>query len=416
MQVKNSYIFLPNPYKKEPERKEGHNDNVIFIDLGHNVYSFIRNIFPVVKSGSMFDNPFQTTCTTTVKLDNFECLVTFVINEVQKNTFLDVIVTGKSKLHIIKSLEYVHTQLDNSDISKYYIRITSYDFISEYYCNKLYPKLNTLERNLRKLLFNIYIVNFGSQYYQATFGKDLQAQVKKIIHPSGGEEKRETAYLQEFFYSLDFGNIQRILFTSSWTDIDQNEKDNFLSAHNDLSKLSDDELRAKFVSFSPKSDWERFFSKKIKIDDIEQLLNSIRQYRNKVAHCKFLNAKDYNQCTQDIRRFNRAIVKAIKITESKDFMEKNTIYLKSALEDFAKNMERFRQTIACSLELSFRSISETLAPAVDTIQNKLNLNSKTNILKSDFQSLLFPDGIENRSKDTLDDTDTTDDSEDTPKS
>lgn len=359
MQVQSSYIFLPNPYKKEQERKKDSNNNVIVLDLGHNVYSFICDIFSDVKTSSVLDNLFQRTCTTTVKLDDFEYLVSFVIKEVQKNTFLDVTVTGKSKTHAIKSLEHIQTQLFSSGIDEYYIPIISYDSVSEYYCNKIYPKLNTLERNLRKLLFNIYIVNFGSQYYQATFGEDLQAQVKRNIRAPGGQKKRDIAYLQEFFYSLDFGNIQRVLFTSSWTDIDQGKKDNFLSTNTDLSKLSDKELRMKFISFSPKSDWERFFSEKIKINDIEQLLESIRQYRNKVAHCKRLNEEDYNKCTQNIRRLNRAIVKAIKITESKDFAEKNTIYLKSTLEELVKSVERFRQTIARSFESSLQLLSDT---------------------------------------------------------
>lgn len=358
LQVKNSYIFLPNPFKKEPERTKSHNDNVIFIDLGHNVYSFIRDTFSVVKSGNMFDNPFQTTCTTTVKSDDSECLVSFVINEVQKNTFLDVIVSGKSKAHTIKSLEYIQAQLFSSGIDEYYIPIISYDSVSEYYCNKIYPKLNILERNLRKLLFNIYIVNFGLQYYKTTISQDLQEEAKKKINATGGVQKKEIERLKQFFYALDYGSLYKMLFTSSWTAIDQEEKDNFLSKNSNLTQLSDKELRIKFAHFTPKSDWDRFFSEKIRIDDIKQLLDNIRQYRNIVAHCKFLNAKDYNKCTQDIRRFNRAIVKAIKITESKDFTEKNTIHLKSALEDFAKSMERLRQSIAHSFESSLRIFSD----------------------------------------------------------
>lgn len=51
-----------------------------------------------------------------------------------------------------------------SGVRDEYVDIISYDAISEFYCNKILPKLNTLERNLRKLLFNIYIVNFGKEF------------------------------------------------------------------------------------------------------------------------------------------------------------------------------------------------------------------------------------------------------------
>ena len=68
--------------------------------------------------------------------------------------------------------------------------IVSYDSVSEYYCNKAYPKLNKLERNLRKLLFNTYTVNFGVDYYQKTVSPDLQKKIKGVIQAKGNEEKK----------------------------------------------------------------------------------------------------------------------------------------------------------------------------------------------------------------------------------
>ena len=63
----------------------------------------------------------------------------------------------------------------------------------EYYCNKLYPKLNGLERNLRKLLFNTYIVNFGKSYYERTINKSIQGKAKQVIRARGNKEtKKET--------------------------------------------------------------------------------------------------------------------------------------------------------------------------------------------------------------------------------
>ena len=87
-------------------------------------------------------------------------------------------------------------------------------------------KLNKLERNLRKLLFNIYILNFGENYYQATMSSDLQNKIKKLINSATTKEQKDrikSAYnvnskeaesiarLQQFFYSFELADMQSFL-------------------------------------------------------------------------------------------------------------------------------------------------------------------------------------------------------------
>lgn len=151
-----------------------------------------------------------------------------------------------------------------------------------------------------------------------------------------------------------------MLFTPSWTNIDQDEKDKFLSENKDLSKLSDEELRKNFLLFTPKSDWERFFNKKIKIDNIEKLIKDIGLFRNKVAHFKFFDKQDYDACNEAVVYFNKAILNAIKITETKDFTEKNTVHLKAVLKDFANTMEKFQKSIMKSYEPMVKNISKVM--------------------------------------------------------
>lgn len=285
-----------------------------------------------------------------------ECAAIFIINEVKEITFLDIIVDGKSKAQAITGLEYIQELLLNHDMDDYYIPIISYDAISEYYCNKIFGKLNSLERNLRKLLFDIYIANFDVQYYEATITKEHQDEIKKIIKAKGGAKARKTEQLKNFFYALDYGSLRKILFTPSWTEIDQKEKDKFLSENTDLSTLSDEELRNKFLKFSPKSDWERFFSEKIKIEKIEELIKDIGLYRNKVAHFKFFYKQDYNECDKKIRCLNEAVLNAIKITEDKDFTEKNAAYLESLCKDIVETIKIFR-----------KGIMESYKPIIDNV-------------------------------------------------
>lgn len=71
---------------------------------------------------------------------------------------------------------------DNKSAFYDYIVIPSYDFVSEYYCNKIYPKLNSFKRKLRKLLYLIYRAQFEKYYFKKTTSEELQAKVKKKIY------------------------------------------------------------------------------------------------------------------------------------------------------------------------------------------------------------------------------------------
>ena len=60
-----------------------------------------------------------------------------------------------------------------------------------------------------------------------------------------------------------------------------------MKSHDDLTQLTDEELRKQFAEFSPKSDWERFFYGKTNdtAEEIKTTLDEIRKFRNKIAHC-----------------------------------------------------------------------------------------------------------------------------------
>lgn len=125
-----------------------------------------------------------------------------------------------------------------------------------------------------------------------------------------------------------------MLFTPNWTEIDNHAKDQFLTHNSDLSQLSDEELRTAFLTLTPKSDWERFFSDKISGVDFERVFESIRRYRNDIAHCKFFYNDSYCECNCAITQLNKAILRAIKETEKKEFAKKNSEALSKAFQRF----------------------------------------------------------------------------------
>lgn len=252
---------------------------------------------------------------------------------------MDVVVEGECIAKIIKCLEKIQDKILSSEIRDNYINIISYDAISEYYCNQIVPELNILERNLRKLFFCTYIVNYGSEYYQETISSEIQEKIKRIINSS--KCSGEKSYTQQFFYSFEFGDIQQLLFKPNWQKFHEKERDEFLRTHDDLSKLSDDELRKAFLKFTPQEDWNRFFSDKIKIDNISSIIKEIGQYRNAIAHFKLFNEEDYIKSKKLMTEFNKNIVKAIKLTEEIDIFEKGVQSISDAIPIICDVLQAF---------------------------------------------------------------------------
>lgn len=192
MTIQSSYIFL----KKDPESKKYDIDSagnkILVIEAGHGIYSYIMNLFPGASKEINKDEWFKDKITYMMQATDEFYHVSFNISEVIDTIYLTVQVEGRIKAKIIGCLEQIQDKLLSlAELNERYIPIISYDAISEYYCNKIIPRLNSLERNLRKLLFNIYIVNFGRNYYQATTSEEFQAKIKSVIHARGNKEKKK---------------------------------------------------------------------------------------------------------------------------------------------------------------------------------------------------------------------------------
>lgn len=352
MQLQSSYIFLPNPYNKKPAQWENERGE-LHIDVGRSVYAYLKRAFPNMKSEGINGAFFQYKYSFCIEIRKKSVDISIISKNVVDSYFINIIAEGKTKFQLVEALDNVQKMLFATEIDMDYISIVSYDAVSEYYCNQLYPKLNKLERNLRKLLFNIYVLNFGREYYQATTSKELQDKAKGIIRAKGDIAKRETAFIKQFFYSLEYTDIQQLLFAPRWTNIDEEHRKSFLAGHKDLSKLSDTELRAAIENISPKSDWDRFFYNKFQGINIEEDIEAVRVIRNNVAHCKFLKKEQYVSCNSKIIALNEGINKAIEITEDKDFADKNKEYLNETLSGISS---RIQELVAALNESALHSL------------------------------------------------------------
>lgn len=385
--LNNDYIFLPQIKKDDSRVSSKGTDDTIRIQMRKNVFLYIQSIFGEPISKDTENIMFKIIYIYEIEVKNIMYEVIFTIHNIARYSYLDICVSGKTANQVVIALEYIQEKIIGSDIERDYIMIVSYDSISEYYCNKAYPKLNKLERNLRKLLFNTYTGNFGVDYYQKTVSPDLQKKIKGVIQAKGNEEKKQTERLKKFFYSMEFSDIQALLFAKKWTKVEEERKAEFLSKHEKLTELSEEDIRAAFDMFSPKSDWERLFADKIDNSEIEKMIETVRSTRNDIAHCKFFYKEQYIVFNEVVTNLNRLILKAIKLTEEKDFVNKQAESFRIALAGVADTLAQFQKRIKETIYDSITIPLQTFSMAMNEWKKSFDVNIGKVLSNIDFSRL-----------------------------
>lgn len=320
MKIVNSYVFIPKeeklkenairiregiPYIFEKQFNIDSEQNLINEATNHSkrFYKDIKNMHSKIIRGS-----FEYSIDKSKKT-----IIEYKFMNADSVYYLDIAIND-SKAYIIKVLnELNNIFLTNKAFTNHYIPIISYDYVSENYCNKLYPLLNTFERKFRKLLFLIFTSHFKVLYFEATASEEVIKKTKKIIKSNSNEYR-----IQNYFYSIDIGTLRRFLFDKNWTITEDKKRNELLKK--DLSKMTNEELKSEINKIGPKSNWERFFQNKGFSDDIDLTMKSINDLRNLVAHNKIMNESDYKLLKNQLNSLTMEINKAIRITESIDFI------------------------------------------------------------------------------------------------
>lgn len=318
----NSYIFLIRDDEKD---KINNNERKLTISIAGSFDLLMQKYF----KNLTFDNKkslhgFLRTGKFNIQIGDRDFELVFKCYKLKDTIYLDILSNIKKKnenLIIFNHINKTFTE-ETNDFYKYYIPIISYDFVSEQLGKEAFKYLNIFERKLKKLMFNIYTIRFGKDYWNINKPYAVVNGIKKNANISRkGNVDRNTNYIQQAFFMLDYNSIMEIMFTRYLTDEEKNELNNFLKKEKDLSKLTDKEIRRIIELSSAKNDWERIFSLKIDCADFEKKFDMIRLFRNDVAHCKIINPDEYEFVIKIIKDLIESTDKAINITTTKDFYD-----------------------------------------------------------------------------------------------
>lgn len=386
MKMHNNYILLlKESSSKKSSQVFNEDNNTIIIDIPVDLRELLNSVFNLDpmdwKEKSKY---FWYVVSFQLPMNDLKINISFEVFDVHGNRYLNIESHGSTSHQCAKALDIINTKLFDikNKIEEQYIIISTYDAVSEFYCNKIFSKFANFERSFRRLLFNIYILNYGRQYYEKTICKQIANKAKGTIR---AKRHKDEQYLKEFFYSLDYSDLQAILFTQNWTSVDEEEISKFLEYHDNLSLISDEELRKFIQNIGAKSDWERLFKDKVSLISIEEDIDYVRRQRNKVAHSKNFTYEDYKESLKILNKLIKAVDDAIELTQDKVFLEKNIDDIKISVQKVTESIRQFSKI----MEESFSPIKqipmiisdvlrEAMEPIYESNRNYASILKKNN--------------------------------------
>ncbi|MBY6836865.1 hypothetical protein FDG50_05635 [Clostridium botulinum] len=172
---------------------------------------------------------------------------------------------------------------------------TVWDDIGFYYANLAYPIINKIENKMRNLITKFMYINVSDNWVR----ENVPIQVEKSI-------KNIRADIS-FLHNVDFIKLTEFLF-EEYNTKKSGELLQFIKTYNKGKTIEIEKLQ----EYIPKSNWDRFFKEKIKINgaDLEKNWKELYQLRCQVAHNNKLIKEDYNKIVNLSKKVEESINKA----------------------------------------------------------------------------------------------------------
>lgn len=314
----------------------------------------------------IFSNVSDDTITLKYKAKEYSISYRYIEHECEKIEstsdiqYLTVNLDGKNKARVAEVLDTVHRSIfDHKEKANYDI-IVSYDGISKYYCDRAYPLLNEFERQIRNLIFKMLTRSFGALWLEKTATQEQQDSLKKKLQIRS-KPLRNQKMIEEALYEMDIKELENYLFVPR-SDMVAAELRADEFTNEKLSELSQEAAIKLIQKLRPMSIWERYFDKEVRIPNLQEKLDSIRNYRNKVAHAKHFHKSDYDACKEILAEILPQLENAIHDIAVKEY---DSAQLQEAIRGIAdtcasaiKNVIGIGKALSPVLETFSRSVAE----------------------------------------------------------
>jgi len=264
-------------------------------------------------------------------------------------------------------LNEVNKKLNGPNIKKKFNLIVAYDEVSEYYCGKISQKFGKSERLLRELIFLIMIKTFGAEWGKKTIAKEMLDNVKAS---AGG--LNEAQIVETVLYEMTIAQLEDYLF-KPYSGLEKNPELEEEFNKVDINELSEIEKANWLKIMQKRSLWDDYFvDYGLDVENMQQDLEIIRKYRNKVAHNKKLSKEDYDYSRKILNGFNKTLSSAINDIEERDFAQtdwrvsyKNTVNMISSMmsiisEEMQESLNELSKSMTGCMEEMIKSVNDSL--------------------------------------------------------
>ena len=349
----NEYVIIENQEKNPtmPDKKR------IFTLLKKGFNKISSDTIYIEGKRKEFELYYKITCCATTGENSTDNIYNLTIepNHDDKKRCAELLETAHKTLTDIISCE-----------QKYHL-IVANDELSEYYCNRAYPKYQKFERQLRHLIFKVVTKAYGNLWAEETINKDLKKKLKEEIKTRSGGRK-EDLLIEQALHEMSMGQLIDFLFYGEAEILMEDYIDEYYPSSK-LESLSKEELISLIEKFRKKSVWNLFLSKNFDIDEPRKKLNFLRQGRNKVAHCKKFYSDDYYKSTEYINTFLPQIDMAI---ENENIVE--PIFARNVvlgLGDYAMDIVKIGELVGQIVSPALKTLAEIGASFASAMQSEM---------------------------------------------
>lgn len=173
----------------------------------------------------------------------------------------------------------------NSEYQNAFVIDTIWNDFSMYYARTLYPKIIKVESLLRKIIYIFMTQTLGTKWFTKGTPSELQERIKEVSEKNNIENINENQLNYAVFIHLSLFFFTPYALVNNYTKLTDEIK-----ALDSITKEKKEELLKKYER---KSNWERYFSDKIKVDGLSDKWETLYKYRNSVAHSKLISEADY---------------------------------------------------------------------------------------------------------------------------
>ncbi|GAL83475.1 hypothetical protein MYP_702 [Sporocytophaga myxococcoides] len=225
--------------------------------------------------------------------------------------------------------------------------VSLWDDISLYYSQQAYPKINEIENLMRKLLTKFSVTKLGSKWIDENIPEEIKSSVKK-------KEKEMFSNEADYLYQTDFKDLTTFLSGKIKTPDIKELHENI----NNASKIEDLDLNH-LKSFIPTNNWNKYFSKVVKIEwkDFETKWLNLYKLRCKVAHNNFINKNDYNEIVQLTTKLREPLEMAISELDKIDLSPDDFNHLTDAFSERSFYLEVKFQEKMLSIYALFKKLA-----------------------------------------------------------